>query len=204
MLKPYFETELGRLYCGSCEDILPEIEQVDFAFADPPYGINKADWDKEYPDGFEKALLAISLKGVAITPGQDNIAICILNMGKEYKGILCGRNLNGMTFCKIGFENWIPTILGGNIKRGQNYFDFSVRGTKPDHPSPKPIAYMMKIIQRFTDKNDLILDPFLGSGTTAIAAECLNRKWIGIEKELEYCKIAKRRIQKERQQLKLF
>lgn len=204
-MKPYFETELGRLWLGNCEKGLNNIKIVDFSFADPPYGIGKAEWDKVYPaTGFEKQLLDISRNGIAITPGQENIGICINNLGNLYKGILAARNLNGMTFNKIGFENWIPTVLGDNIKRGQNYFEFSVKGTKPKHPSPKPLAYMMKIIQRFTDENDVILDPFMGSGTTAIACERLNRRWIGIEISEEYCEIAAKRIENERKQLRMF
>lgn len=203
-MKSYFETKLGRLWHGNCFEGISNVAIVDFSFADPPYGIEKAEWDKEYPSGFEKRLLQISRNGIAITPGQGNIGICINNLGSEYKGILAARNLNGMTFSKIGFENWIPTILGGNIKRGQNYLEFSVKGTKPEHPSPKPLAYMMKIIQRFTNEDDIVLDPFLGSGTTAIACERLNRRWIGIEISEEYCEISKQRIAREIQQAKMF
>ena len=204
-MKPYYETELGRLWIGDCNEGLKNIKNVDFSFADPPYGINKAEWDKDYPTtGFEKKLLQISRNGVAITPGQQNIGICINNLGGQYKGILAARNLNGMTFSKIGFENWIPTVLGGDIKRGQNYFEFSVKGTKPEHPSPKPLAYMMKIIQRFTIENDIILDPFMGSATTAIACECLNRRWIGIEISEAYAEIAAKRIENERKQMRMF
>ena len=45
-----------------------------------------------------------------------------------------------------------------------------------------------------SNKDDLILDPFLGSGTTAVAAQTLNRKWIGIEKEQKYVNMARQRI----------
>ena len=51
---------------------------------------------------------------------------------------------------------------------------------------------------------ELVLDPFLGSGTTAVACERLKRRWIGIEIEEKYCEIAKKRIEAERRQLKLF
>lgn len=51
---------------------------------------------------------------------------------------------------------------------------------------------------------ETVLDPFLGSGTTAIACERLKRKWIRIEISEEYCKIAVKRIEAERKQLKLF
>jgi DNA modification methylase len=183
-------------------DFLSNLTYCNFVFADPPYGIGKAEWDDIYPSGFEKELLRVASRGIAITPGQNNIGICINNLGDQYKGILCARNLNGMTFSKIGFENWIPTIMAGPIKRGQNYLEFSVKGNKPDHPSPKPLSYMMAIIQRFTNEGDMVLDPFLGSGTTAVACERLNRRWIGIEIEEKYCETAAKRIYAESSQLK--
>ena len=55
-----------------------------------------------------------------------------------------------------------------------------------NHPSQKPVALLEKIILASTDENDLILDPFNGSGTTGIVASRLNRRYIGIEKEKEY------------------
>ena len=55
----------------------------------------------------------------------------------------------------------------------------------------------------FSKDDNLILDPFLGSGTTAVACEKMGRRWIGIEISEEYCKIAKERIEQERKQLKL-
>ena len=54
------------------------------------------------------------------------------------------------------------------------------------HPTQKPIELLEKIVLASTDENDLILDPFNGSGTTGIVANRLNRRYIGIEKEKEY------------------
>lgn len=61
------------------------------------------------------------------------------------------------------------------------------------HPTQKPIALLEKIILASTDENDLILDPFNGSGTTGIVASRLKRKYIGIEKEKEYLDLTIRR-----------
>ena len=75
---------------------------------------------------------------------------------------------------------------------------------KKQHPCQKPSGLFVSILSDFSKKDDLILDPFLGSGTTAIACERLNRRWIGIEISEEYCEIAARRIEAETKQLKLF
>lgn len=62
------------------------------------------------------------------------------------------------------------------------------------HPTQKPEYLLHRIIEASTKEGDLILDPFLGSGTTGVVSKKLNRKFIGIEKEKEYIKIAKKRI----------
>ena len=64
------------------------------------------------------------------------------------------------------------------------------------HPTQKPEEMLQRIITASSNKGDIILDPFLGSGTTAVIAQKLNRQWIGIEKEDKYIKAAKNRIHK--------
>lgn len=63
------------------------------------------------------------------------------------------------------------------------------------HPTQKPVALLEKIILASTDENDLILDPFNGSGTTGIVASRLKRKYIGIDKEKEYLDLTIRRLE---------
>jgi site-specific DNA-methyltransferase (adenine-specific) len=65
---------------------------------------------------------------------------------------------------------------------------------KCGHPSQKPIDLIEKLIACSTDAGDLVIDPFLGSGTTATAAERLGRQWIGIEKDSNYVQIAQKRL----------
>lgn len=65
------------------------------------------------------------------------------------------------------------------------------------HPTQKPVALLERIILSSTDENDIILDPFNGSGTTGIVASKLNRKYIGIEKEKEYLDLTIRRKEGE-------
>ena len=63
------------------------------------------------------------------------------------------------------------------------------------HPSQKPVKLIMEIISRHN--GNTILDPFMGSGTTLVAAKNLNRKSIGIEIEPKYCEIAVKRLRQE-------
>lgn len=68
------------------------------------------------------------------------------------------------------------------------------------HPAEKPVDLIKRFIRVSSQENDIILDPFLGSGTTAVAAKDLNRKYIGYEISKEYCQIAKERLE----EIKLF
>jgi site-specific DNA-methyltransferase (adenine-specific) len=63
-----------------------------------------------------------------------------------------------------------------------------------DHPTQKPEKLIAKIILASTDVGDVILDPFLGSGTTSVVAKKLGRKYVGIEMNEEYCYLAEKRI----------
>ena len=65
---------------------------------------------------------------------------------------------------------------------------------KCGHPSQKPIDLIEKLVACSTDEGDLVIDPFLGSGTTAAAAKNLNRQWIGIEKDAAYTQISEQRL----------
>ena len=63
-----------------------------------------------------------------------------------------------------------------------------------EHKSPKPEWLMNKLVGDFTDQGELILDPFMGSGTTLVAAKRLGRRAIGIEREEKYCEVAAKRL----------
>jgi len=203
MMKLYYETELGKLYHGDCLEILPHLEPVDLVLTDPPYGVKKAEWDSGYVS--IEPLLVQKATGVIINCGEQNIATCISALGDNYKGLFYGWNMNGMTRGPMGYMNVILAVCAGKLKRGMNICKFVIKDlSRKNHPSPKPIEYYREVLFRFSEEGWSILDPFLGSGTTAVACERLNRRWIGIEIEEKYCAIARQRIENERKQRKLF
>ncbi len=71
------------------------------------------------------------------------------------------------------------------------------------HPTQKPLKLFKRLIEMASKEGQIILDPFIGSGTTAIASEELGRKWVGIDNNPKYIKIANERIEKYRKQKKI-
>ena len=91
-----------------------------------------------------------------------------------------------------------------NGKRDQDVWYYNrVAGNNQFHQNEKPVDMMCHIIEKSSDPGDLILDPFIGSGTTAVACIRTGRQFIGMEISPEYCAIANKRIGYELQQTKL-
>lgn len=72
-----------------------------------------------------------------------------------------------------------------------------------DHEAKFPLELATKVIRLYTSEGDIVLDPFMGSGTTAIAAVKVNREFIGIEKEKKYVKLAQKKVDHEMRQLRM-
>jgi len=81
--------------------------------------------------------------------------------------------------------------LGGASLKGEHK---AIEKTRNNHPTVKPVALMEYLIKLISREGHVVLDPFMGSGTTGVACKKLNRNFVGIEKEPEYMEIAKSRI----------
>lgn len=86
-----------------------------------------------------------------------------------------------------------PATPGRHIIPGR-VMDPSPKGKETDHPCPRKIAHVQWLVYRWSDEGDMVIDPFVGSGTTLVAAKNLGRKSIGIEIEERYCEIAAERL----------
>lgn len=80
----------------------------------------------------------------------------------------------------------------------------NVCGESKEHPTQKPFDLIHYLLSVSSNKGQIVFDSFMGSGTTAVACERLGRKWFGCELEPKYVEIANKRIEAERNQLKLF
>ena len=230
-MTPYYETPLGKLYHGDCLEIMPELEPVDLVLTDPPYGVDLGNHcdakEKRKNVGLKKQKYTIYED-----THENFIKIIVPSIKMAISKSKCGRAIvfcsgmriwdyprantvsaiylpSGQGSTGWGFQNFAHFLLYGtapNMNKGRKNIALKsgARAEKNGHPCPKPIAWISWLIQQWTEENQIILDPFLGSGTAAVSCEHFKRKWIGIEIEEKYCEIAAKRIEQERKQLKLF
>lgn len=95
-----------------------------------------------------------------------------------------------------GFNNWEPILLYGLNRLANDVWTYQNRQDKEAarHPTSKPVRLLRDMIGRLGGEDGAILDPFMGSGTTLVAAKLEGRKAVGIEIEERYCEIAANRL----------
>lgn len=209
------KVEIGNatLYLGDCMDILPTLPKVDAVITDPPYGIG-ADtgigkitkqgsnfknapkgWDATVPDKeiFEKL---IDFSKVAIFWGGNYFnlpptpTLLIWDKIQPENFTLA---MAEVAWCNTGRPMKIYRWKSMNINNGDPKY----------HPTQKPLGLMLWCIGQ-AGNPETILDPFMGSGTTGVAAIQMGRKFIGIEREPKYFDIACKRIEQAVAQPQLF
>ena len=84
-----------------------------------------------------------------------------------------------------------------DTKQHTNVFEYSIGHSKVNHPAVFPLQLALDQISSWSNENDLILDPFCGSGTTGVACKKLNRNFVGIDISSEYVELTKRRLTNE-------
>lgn len=203
----------ATLYLGDAADILPALQVVDLVCADPPYGIGASAGTGKY--GRLKIEKSGDLGWDGAPPSNDLLLAVVaagdkaIVFGGNYFGLRPTRNyliwdkgagFKGRDFaeCEMAWCSW-----DGNAR--VLTYDPLARGDyrNKQHPTQKPVPVMAWAIQHCPSANT-ILDPFMGSGTTGVAAIQLGRKFIGIEKEEKYFDIAVKRIEAAYAQGQLF
>ena len=190
------------LYLGDCLEILPTLNKIDAVVTDPPYGIGislnpirqkheKMNWDNKTPN---KELINI------IIEKSKNVII----WGGNYYDLPPSQGF--FIWDKLQPENFSLSMIEmawTNIKTPAKMFRQSVTSYLKEHPTQKPVNLMEWCIS-YCKESQIILDPFMGSGTTGVACANMNKEFIGIEKELKYFDIACKRIENAYRQEKLF
>jgi DNA modification methylase len=194
----------ATLYLADCMDILPTLPKVDAVISDPPYGIkaNKqtlgkgkkefdrgGDWDDSVPD---LALCIASAPLVCFWGGNYFTA----QLPPTNDWLIWHKLNDGRSFseCELAWTNFC---------RQTRHLQHQWSGEEKAHPTQKPLPVMHWCIEQAGNPR-IILDPFMGSGTTGVAAIQLGRKFIGIEREPKYFDIACKRIEQAVAQGQLF
>ena len=210
-MEPYYQDDHATIYHADARELLPQLA-FDVVVTDPPYGMNYIsnggvkgrDYTKliagDQDVGMRDEVIAICgnvpmlVFGTWKMPRPENVRE-LLVWNKTNVGLL------GDTKLPWGpcHEEIYVIGKGWTGKRRSNVYsvDGLSGGSKerPNHPTPKPIPLMRQLIERCPE--GIILDPFMGSGSTLRAAKDLNRKGIGIEIDEQYCEVAARRLAQE-------
>lgn len=194
------------LFHGDCLEYMRGMadKSVDAVITDPPYGLGIA------ANPFRQKFDALEWDN---QPANENQIDNALRVSKTQ--IIWGGNYFNLppTQCFIvwdkkqpeNFSSSMCELAWTNIKSPAKMFRYSVTSYSKEHPTQKPLPLMAWIIQKYTKEGDTIFDPFMGSGTTGVAAVQLNRNFIGCEINAEYFAIAEKRIKQaqEARQLEL-
>jgi DNA modification methylase len=211
--KIFYEAPEGVIYCGDNRDILPYLPKVDLVLTDPPYfakniGVNEKVYDSinmpnsefEYNQFCQEwfSLILKNCERIIFTPGTKSIW-----KYPPAKWMLCWHKPGAVNYNAFGgFNIWEPVLVYGSMGKGRHFVEDFISSTPrnfeygphKEHPCPKNINLWNWLMQNGSASNETVLDPFLGSGTTAVCAKKLNRKFIGIEISEKYCQIAVERL----------
>jgi len=194
-LGPY---SLDTIVVGDCLDVMKQMPDgcVDAVITDPPYGVDfhGEQWDAEIPQWLDearrvgKSVLFTTSPTTQWTYPQPDLVACWFSPGS--------------TAYRPGgkFNHWTPILVYGKFGAWVDVLRLPrISHTYPRgfwHPSPKPEALMLWLVENTGNPGDVIFDPFMGSGTTAVAAKKLGRHYFGCDISEEYVKLARERVAK--------
>jgi site-specific DNA-methyltransferase (adenine-specific) len=225
-MKPTIETDQYTLYLADCLDVLPTLEGVDAVVTDPPFNVvNRSssglrNLDRKSADSLpvDASSLAASIASVVSgsayvfcgTEQVSDLRRAFVDAGMSTRqGVWEKTNPSPMNGERLWLSSVELCVFARHPKAPFNEFCASPvwRGpTEPrgDHPTAKPDWLMRRLISASCAPNSLILDPFMGSGTTGVAAIELGHRFVGIEIDEDYFSIAAKRIAHAASQRRLF
>ena len=200
------------LYHDDCRDILPTLitDSVDAVITDPPYGVGIDSWDKEVPYDLITEFLRIA-KGSVVWFGS---APHIVDDVKAFpvapdRMMIWSPKFTLSLVAKDGFAYRFHPIWWWRVRKQKavpwDVFNNATESKKNwyNYLCKKPIDLMVNITLAATEEGDVVLDPFMGSGTTGVACIKTGRRFIGIERDVVGFDIAIKRIERELLQLRM-
>lgn len=214
------------LFNADCRDILQTLGKVDAVVTDPPYGIDLGVCNDKR--GYLHSLSKNGYKSYEDTFSNfNNIVVPAIKLSLSIAkrgAVFCSRNMFYLPPADAIGGVYLPSALGRHSWGFNSLAVIAYYGTAPGlnngsrpsviisteaaeengHPCPKPVGWMKWLVSHASIVGETILDPFMGSGTTGVAAVKLGRRFIGIEIEERYFQIACRRIEAATRQPDLF
>jgi len=224
-MKPYYEHAGIAIYHGDCREVLasfPECFSFDALITDPPYGIGfdygenghdddpaaygsyiwpivQAFEDRLHQSGY--AVVFQSATTARMWPTWFPRDWRLFAAPKAFAQIRPCRPFQAVDYALYwrrdgknqGKHDWHPAP-------GRDWYlskETAATANRPKHPCPRPADLMRYIVSMFAAPSAIVIDPFMGSGTTLLAAKNLSRRAIGIEIEERYCEIAAKRLSQE-------
>ncbi len=215
-MTPYYEQGGITIYHGDCRDVLPTLGPADALITDPPYGIG---WDRgtweDSPEAYPALMKwLVAEANRAVPSGFVFVFQAMLNVGRFHEWFPPGFRLFAAckNFAQVrrtgAWHSWDPVAFwqngpnnGPNTEfTNRDYHVGNVAGLfrhRAGHPCPRPLDTMRHIVAIACPPGGLVIDPFMGSGTTLRAAKDAGLHAVGIEIEERYCQIAARRLEQE-------
>ena len=207
---PYYDHAGITIYHGDCRDILPHLDSVDLVLTDPPWpNCSVPLYGHDDPIGmfrqmWESVTVLPARAAVHLGCGSDPRFLSVVPLPLKFFRVV------NLELSKKGYAGRllvtgdIAYLFGipPNSRPGLRVIpgrcnDESCKGKESSHPCPRKLKHVKFLVHIWSNVTDTIIDPFVGSGTTLVAAKQLGRKAIGIEIEEKYCEIAVKRLSQE-------
>jgi site-specific DNA-methyltransferase (adenine-specific) len=210
------ENFTNRIICGDSIKLMKKIsdDSIDAIVTDPPYGLNKNgianDEDlSTFYNILPECYRVLKNDSFFITFFSTKfLPKLFLNNPFSYFWQIILYCPLGSVNSPVGFTKYMSCFIFKKnkpkvAKSNKDIFEH-IKGTRMiepdegfiDHPTPKPKHFIKEILGMFTKENDIVLDPFVGSGSTAMACKQTNRRFIGFEINPDYVEIARKRLSK--------
>lgn len=211
-MKPYYEHDGITIYHGDNREILPALPDVDVVLTDPPWPMESS---YHYPmEGSDRAAdlwaeVAPLLKAqrLLVWHAINNDPRVFLDplVGWRYLRLVYIRRAIPGHFGRVLMDGeaihalgtWPKQRKGRKVVPGGYSINFQKSDRTYEHPGPRSLRACRWLLNWWSDSGDTVLDPFLGSGTTLVAAKHLGRRGIGIEIEEKYCELSARQLAQE-------
>lgn len=219
-MTPYYQDDLVTIYHGDARDVLPAVGRWDVVVTDPPYGVM---FDGKNTKHTHRS--GSGYRGLTDGPAyiDDVIVPIVTGLVADGRRAVITPGLRSMFRYPepkavgsifypsgAGMGPWGFTCSQPIFYYGKDPYLAASLGSRPDsfsstesvderigHPCPKPIGTMRWLVVKASLPGETILDPFMGSGTTLVAAKEMGRRAIGIELDEAYCEVAAQRCSQE-------